>query len=193
MKRPLLPALFVFLRLCGFTHARIGESIEQCDARYGQPTFTHQDRDLASRFYRFNNKRIRVTFVSGSSVLENIVDGPAVISGTVGVKQFTARSIQFFRGLLSSAYNFSDEQTSELGNLHQKTPLLVRSGNLKNGNIGALCSFDWDANQTSIVFTGMVADHSIMKGALADRVIDHEVKSITLESRSQERAKASGF
>ena len=100
------------------SQARIGESLEQCDARYGKVTFKNAERDFEYRSYLVSGKTVRVVFFRGESLMELIESGPYT---KFAIKDHAQESIQFFMGLLSSAYEFTDEQIQTLGNIKQTT------------------------------------------------------------------------
>lgn len=67
-----IPSGFLFLMLAiSPTWARLGETAEECDARYGKPTTVEKESDgIPNRTYQYGDFLVKVAFIDGKSVCE---------------------------------------------------------------------------------------------------------------------------
>lgn len=172
-------------------HARVGETNEECDARYGDSIFSHQEGDKEYRSYNFKGKRIQVVFLKSRSTMEVVLIGPQRIRGVKQATSFSVDSVTFFRGLLSDAYNFTEAQIKELNPVNQITENRATSSRATNGEIRSSFSIKTSDLQDSIQFQGVIL--KIVEDLILQSINDFYVKASILEGSQQEKTKASGF
>ena len=197
MKRIYILTLIASLMLAipGTVLARLGETPEQCDARFGKAKFMTSKGDLSSRFYVFNGKQIQVVFHGSESVVEVVGTGPHTFSTDQEAKQFTAESVQFFFGLVSKAYQFTDAQLEPLTKLRQTGSTSIHSQDTDNGKVFATCYFIVHEDQKMMKFSGMVAALTAKSASKSDleRAMNFQVDSLALSLKNQQQKQADGF
>jgi hypothetical protein len=171
---------------------RLGESQGQCNDRYGTPTFHHASADLECRYYDFNRMKIQVIFYDNKSVMEIISSQPRRVFNPEAVQPFLSESTHFFRGLLSSAYHFTEDQLKPLNRVDRTSRLELTSGFVTNGDLGATLSFRTNEAEDSIKFRAMLIT-SGQERKIMDRVVEFQGQTMVLEAQSQERDRAAGF
>lgn len=187
----ILTAIFFLLLSALSLHARIGETPDQCNNRYGEPTFTHQKGDKEYRSYHFNEKRVHVVFYKSESVMECIIIGPKRNLGERQAVSFSTDAVEFFRGLLSEAYHFTEVQKQELAPMRRTERNTTSSGRANNGSLRALYSIAVSDREETLTFQGFVA--KVLSDVSLETLTDFYGSSGQLEMKSQEKAKAKGF
>ncbi len=191
----LIIAASLMLSISPTALARLGETPEQCDARFGKAKFTTTKGDLSSRFYIFNGKQVQVVFHASESVVEVVGTGPHTFSTDQDAKQFTAESVQFFCGLVSKAYQFTDAQLQPLTKLRQTGPSAIHSEDTDNGKVAASCYFIVHEDQKMLKFSGMVAAMPAKSAGISDmeRAMNFQVESLALSIKNNQQKQADGF
>lgn len=102
----------------------------------------------------------------------------------------TGESLSFFRGLLTSVYQFTDDQLKNLDLIKQDSRESASSFAV-NGQIRATHTIESDPTETSLKFTCSIANLKIQ--AIAEEVGKFMGEGVRLELKNAEKQKASGF
>ncbi len=172
------------------SHARLKENLDQCDSRYGKPIYQHSQDDMEYRSYKLSGRRIQVVFHKKVSAMEMITTELESVYSEEQVSKFGAESIKFIRGLLSSAYGFSEEQLVDLTKFRRKSAE-VTSSMATNGSIRAGCSIESNQEQTSAKVVATLIDTGAAKEIR--RIIDFGANAVVLEAKGNETKAAEGF
>ena len=118
-------------------YARIGESLEQCEERYGKAQFQNPKGDYEYRSYNLNGKRIQIVFYKAISTQEIMTIGPKQLFETEQIRKFISDGNEFIRGLLKTAYGYSDEELEKLNPLKRVNQRKFQSGVAEKGDLRA--------------------------------------------------------
>jgi hypothetical protein len=137
-----------------------------------------------------------VTFYKAESRLEQITSGPHAIFGGKEAKSDQAANLfvefmRFFRGLLSSAYHFTDEQMQGLAHGKQTDRQTVFHGPVTNDDFRGVCWMVMSRAEDSIEMFAAVSKP--LDGNEWTRLTDFQQESQVLEYKSQEKERAKGF
>ena len=109
---PILLLLTSMVSLTGNLHARLGESIEETDKRYGSPKFAHRHSKGDYREYNYKKMDIEVLFQDGEGVFEILHFPSRKVLTSAQSAQVSQENTEFVIAILSNVYNFSNEDTT---------------------------------------------------------------------------------
>lgn len=185
MKRLLLHLSFIGVTLSPLA-ARVGESLDECDKRYGKATFQHDNEDWSFRTYRFEGKTIKVFLYQKRSFYERLILDPVQIRSKSDVATAADESLTFFKAFLTAAYQFSDEQLQTAAKIRQTKPN-VAEGAAETATIRAEYLINSDEAQRSITFTVNVVDKIEFPKQLQKPEIDKSFKAFLADSLKREQ------
>lgn len=174
-------------------NARIGETISECTKRYGPAIFANDGDDLSMRVFNFSGKKISVYFSVNRSFVESIRNGPHKLRSHEQAAALGAESVTFFRGLLSGAYKFTEEELKPLADMRLKSQY-EHEATLENESIRAIYNIQTELDETTATITMSIVDRKIMKeNVTLEDFKKFMTESITLEYKAREAKKADGF
>jgi hypothetical protein len=182
--------IFVFFPITA--HARLGETTDQSDKRYGERLFKHNNGDLSYGLYSFSGKKIRVLFLKGKSILEMIVIGPDTVYSRNQAAEIGADSMKFVRGLLAQAYGFNEGQLLDLAKIKQISREEAVSG-IENKSTRVIYSIQSDESQSTVKITVTIVDIEAFKRGEDLGFANFMGESVTLELKQAEVEGAEGF
>jgi hypothetical protein len=141
--------------------ARLGESVAECNKRYGDPVFSHTKDKLSFRTYNFSGRKIRVLFFDGKSAIEQITEGPEIVFMQDLANEATQKSIRFVRGLLGQAYGFTEKELEGLANLRRTSPDEAQA-NIQNETTIVNYSMQADEDQGSAKFVTLIMSKPVI-------------------------------
>ena len=188
-------SILVLSFVCGLSvaQARVGESTNECDNRYGNVIFKFQKGDFEYRSYSNKNKTIKCIFKNSVSAWEIIDIGPLKILRDQVGGYMAKEVLPFYSGLLQNAYGFSKEQTDELC-LLQRVDEEAMDHTICNDKFKA--SFEvraYNFNKNSLCVQIKFRLHVIDTNQTGKALASFAVEGMTTEVNFNQRKSAAGF
>jgi hypothetical protein len=184
-------AISLLLTIPSISFARIGESTEECDARYGKQKFKFSDGAFSSKTYLYKEKYVGVFFKNNISIYESISLGSSVAHGFY-LSQAVEIDRDFISGFLG-VYDFSDPEISsfidDIGTDVDKLP-----ARMDRKNIQFIYNILLSSDQTTLirrieVMSCVFSNNQKNK----DELMDYSSKASKASKRSYLAEKADGF
>ncbi len=135
-------------------NARLGETPEECDRRYGTPLFKNVSGDLEYRTYSSSDKKITVGFYKSASLIETFGTGRVPLSKEQRTK-IGEETMSFFQKLLATSYGFTEEQLRGLDRF-QRAAGITRAA-ATNGDVSATYLIETSPDQKSFAIKAGVS------------------------------------
>ena len=184
--------ILAFTCCLSIASARVGETIDQCDARYGNVIFKLQKGDFNYRTYLSQNKKIKCIFKDKISAWEIIDIGPLRIPRNQFAGFMAKEALPFYRGILQNAYGLSREETDKLGLELQQLGEDAMDQTIVTDKLKA--SFEVRLLQKSDFYLeGKFRLHVIAMKELGDPLADFMAEAMMAEIRAGDIQRANGF
>jgi hypothetical protein len=179
--------LGIYLAGAGTAQARLRESPAQCDLRYGAPLFQNVSGDLEYCSYSFSGRNVTVGFYKSASLIETFDSGRGADLSDEQRARMEAKMMAFFRGLLATAYGFTEGQLQGLDKLQRAAG--ISRATVMNGDVSATYLIQTAPDQKSCTISGSVSEPKAIAAAKNMSFFLAESAGLAFKHRKAEKAK----
>lgn len=160
-------AVCLYLASLAPLHALVGETIKECDERYGETKFSHTKGHFELRTYAYKGKRVDSTFHKGVCVFERVIVGPGPVKDA---RKFGEDAMRFLRNHLTKIYGFTEAQLDGLMPLKDTSPQSTMTGTVENGDLRAagILTVNEDGSRAHFTVVTSKATTAVSEDAIAD-------------------------
>ena len=172
-------------------NARVGETADECDKRYGEVIFKYKKSDFEHRSYFYQNKFIKCIFKNAICTWEIVEIGPMKSRPSGILEIMKEEAVPFYMGLLQEVYSFSQKDVEKFFSSIKPTERDVATSTIQNDKFKVVLKIYVDEKSAYVETKFQL--NVIDEKSLGDDLAGFRVASMMAEMQSNNKKRASGF